>query len=132
MNYLAAHFAESPNFDLLERSILSERDVSLEKGRFTLTEKAKFFRLEERIEFLLSRFSPDLDKTKGSWFSDLKSSIAVRNRLVHPREAHTLELIEVERAILSILDCLQALYKSIFGKDFPLASLGLHMGPKGA
>ena len=130
INYLAAHFAKSPEFNVLEQSLLSEKDVSLAKGRFVLTDKAKFFRLEDRIEFLLSRFSSHPEKAKGTWFSDLKSSISVRNRLVHPREAHTLEFSEVERTILSVLGCLSALYDAIFGKKFPLAALGLHTGPK--
>lgn len=129
LNYLAAHFANRPEFSVLEQSLLSEKDISLDKGQFRLTEKAKFFRLQDRIEFLLSHFSGDLGKAKGTWFSDLILSIEVRNRLVHPREAHMLEFSEVERAILAVLGCLSALYKAIFGKKFPLAALGLHTGP---
>lgn len=129
LNYLAAHFSNSPEFNVLERSLLSEKDVSLEKGQFVLKERSKYFRLEDRIEFLLARFSPDPKKAKGLWFSDLKSSIGVRNRLVHPKEAHALEIGEVEKTILSVLGCLGALYTAIFGKGFPLVALGLHTGP---
>lgn len=129
LNYLAAHFSNRPEFSVLEQSLLSEKDISLEKGQFVLTKKTKFFSLQDRIEFLLSHFSPDLAKAKGTWFSDLTLSIDVRNRLVHPKQAHTLEFSEVERAILAVLGCLSALYSAIFGKDFPLAALGLHTGP---
>lgn len=131
LNYLAAHFADSKDFEILERSLLTEREISLKKGQFILTDKTRFFRLEERIEFLLFRFSSDLEKAKSTWFSDLKLSIRVRNRLVHPKEAHELEVPEVERAIVSVLGCLSALYKAIFNKDFPLAALGLDAGPRG-
>jgi len=131
INYLASHFLSSPEFSVVEQSLLSERDVSLEKGKFIVTEKQKFFRLEDRIEFLLARFSSDLEGTKGTWFFDLKSSIRVRNRLVHPRDAHSLEINEVENTILAVLGCLSALYLAIFGKGFPLSALGLHLGPDG-
>ena len=129
LNYLAAHFATSPEFSVLEQSLLSERDLALEKGRFVLTNKTKFYRLEDRIEFLLARFSADLEGSKSNWFSDLKSSIKVRNRLVHPKEAHSISETEVETAILAVLSCLSAMYLAIFGKPFPPASLGLHVGP---
>jgi hypothetical protein len=91
----------------------------------------RFYRLEERIEFLLARFSPNLEKAKGIWFSDLKSSIKVRNRLVHPKDAHSLEIEDVETAILAVLGCLSAMYQEIFGKPFPPSALGLHLGPEG-
>ncbi len=102
----------------------------MEKGRFVLTNKTKFYRLEDRIEFLLARFSADFVGSKSAWFSDLKSSIKVRNRLVHPKEAHSISEIEVEKAILAVLDCLSTMYSVIFGKPFPPASLGLHVGPE--
>ena len=129
LNYLASHFANSPDFSVVERSLLSEKEVSLLNGVFALTDKTKFYRLEDRIEFLLARFSADLTASKGNWFSDLSSSIKVRNRLVHPKDAHIVEVAEVEKAILSVLACLSALYLAIFGKPFPLAALGLHPGP---
>lgn len=129
LNYLSSHFANSPDFSVVEKSLLTERDVLLVKGRFELTEKAKFYRLEDRIEFLLARFSADMESSKGTWFSDLSSSIKTRNRLVHPKEAHSISEGEVEKAILAVLSCLSALYNAIFGKSFPPAALGLHIGP---
>tara|TARA_R100000687_G_C6429617_1_gene155015 strand:+ start:315 stop:857 length:543 start_codon:yes stop_codon:yes gene_type:complete len=131
LNYVASHFSNSSEFSVIERSLLSERDIALDNGKFVLVNKSKFFRLEDRIEFLLARFSRDLESAKGTWFSDLKSSIKVRNRLVHPKDAHSLEVNEVEKAILSVLGCLSALYRAIFGKPFPPSALGLHSGPMG-
>lgn len=130
VNYLAAHFAKSLEFSIVEKSLLSERDISLRKGCFVLSEKKKFYRLEDRIEFLLARFAADLETSKGTWFSDLRSSIKVRNRLVHPKEAHSISEVEVEMAIRSVLSCLNEMYTVIFGKPFPPAALGLHIGPE--
>ncbi len=129
LNYLASHFSSAPQFSVVERSLLTERDIALVRGRFALTDRTKFFRLEDRIEFLLVQFSGDLENSKGTWFSDLKSSIKVRNRLVHPREAHSLEIKEVEKSLLAVLACVSAMYSAIFGKAFPPAALGLHIGP---
>ena len=129
LNYLASHFSSSLEFSVIERSLLSELDVSLSKGTFVITDKPKFYRLEERIEFLLARFSSDVEVAKGSWFAELKSSIRVRNRLVHPKDAHVLKFDEVENSILAVLSCLSALYGAIFGKPFPPSALGLDLGP---
>ena len=131
LNCLAFHFSSFPEFSVIELSLLSERDVVLQKGRFILTDRPKFFRLEERIEFLLARFSSDMENAKGTWFGGLKSSIKVRNQLVHPKDAHILEVKDVENAILAVLGCLSALYQAIFGKSFPPSALGLHLGPDG-
>lgn len=130
LNYLAAHFSNSPDFSVLERALLTERDIALDKGRFVVSDKIKFYRLEDRVEFLLAQFSADLAKSKGTWFSNLKASVKVRNRLVHPKEAHVLEIKDVEITILAVLDCLSALYLAVFGKAFPPAALGLHIGPE--
>ena len=109
---------------------MTEREVELVNGCFKLTDKTKFYRLEDRIEFLLARFSADMEAVKGSWFSDLRSSVKVRNRLVHPKEAHRIGEADVEKALLAALDCLTELYSAIFGKPFPPAALGLHIGPE--
>ncbi|WFE75749.1 hypothetical protein [Roseinatronobacter sp. S2] len=130
LNYLASHFAKSADFSVVERSLLTERDIALVKGRFVLTDKTKFYRMEDRIEFLLARFSADLEASKSTWFSDLTSSIKVRNRLVHPKEAHSISEAEVEKALLAVLACLSEMYIAIFGKKFPPAALGLHIGPE--
>jgi hypothetical protein len=130
LNYLASHFSNSPDFSISEKSLLSEKEVALVKGKFSLTNKSKFYRLEDRTEFLLARFSPDLEASKGAWFSELLLSIKIRNRLVHPKEAHQISQQEVERSLLAVLDCLSAMYVAIFAKPFPPAALGLHIGPE--
>lgn len=129
LNYIADHFSQSKNFDILERSLLSEKEISLEKGKFILSGKPKFYRIEDRIDFLLSRFSPSPQKAKSSWHPNLKASILVRNRLVHPKKAHQISVEEAESCILAVLGCLEALYDAVFGKQFQLALLGLHPGP---
>lgn len=130
LNYLASHFSNSPDFSVSEKSLLSEREIALVRGKFSLTDKSKFYSIEDRIEFLLARFSPNLEAAKGTWFSELRAAIRIRNRLVHPKEAHQIDEGEVERSLLAVLDCLSAMYLAIFAKPFPPAALGLHIGPE--
>lgn len=129
INYLSSHFKDSRDFDLNERSLLSEKEVSLEKGAFRLTGKDKYFRLDDRIEFLIVKFSGSSTALSDPWYADLRLAIKLRNQLVHPREMHDLKVVDVERCIGSVVLCLSALYRAIFRKDFPLAVLGLHTGP---
>ena len=130
LNYLASNFATSADFSVVEQSLLTEKDVALIKGCFVLTDKKKYYRLEDLIEFILTRFSTDLEASKSGWFSDLSSSIKVRNRLVHPKEAHNISEDEVEKTLLAVLGCVSEMYSAIFGKKFPPAALGLHIGPE--
>ncbi len=129
INYLSGHFKGNRDFDLNERSLLSEKEVQLRKGEFVITDRDKYFRLEDRIEFLIVRFSGSRDLLSGAWYSELMLAIKLRNMLVHPREVRSLTVKGVEEALSSIIYCLSALYQAIFQKEFPLKSLGLDTGP---
>ncbi|MGS4916315.1 hypothetical protein [Mameliella alba] len=129
LNYLSGHFKDNRDFDLSERSILSEKEVSLHRGEFKLTRKDKYYRLEERVDFLIVRFSGSRDALNEAWRSELSSAISLRNKLVHPKEIHQLREADVQTAVSSVIFCLSALYLAIFRKDFPLKSLGLDTGP---
>lgn len=129
INYIGAHFKDHPDFDLSERSLLSEKEIRIDKGVFYLSNADKFFRLEDKIEFLLARFSGNLTKNKGSWYADLRLSIQLRNSIVHPKDVRLIGEDDCTRCILSVLGCISALYRAVFNKDFPLIKLGLNLGP---
>jgi hypothetical protein len=81
--------------------------------------------LEDRILFLHARFSKrPLDKNVA-WWAHLKSSLLIRNRLTHPKEAVSLRPEEVEASLTSIIEAIDALYLGIYGKGFPATSTGL-------
>ncbi len=129
INYIAAHFKDHPDFDLSERSLLSEKEIRIDKGVFFLSHVDKFFRMEDKIEFLLARFAGHLSKHKGSWFADLRLSIQLRNSIVHPKDVRQIGEDDCKRCILSVLGCISALYRAVFNKEFPLIKLGLDLGP---
>lgn len=78
INAIADDFLTRDDLPILERSILAELDYKLEHGEFTLTQKLKMYRLEDRYEFLYRRFSGAPVDKSSSWWPRLKASLAGR------------------------------------------------------
>lgn len=57
LNAIAEDFLTLSDLSPQERSILSEKKVELEHGKFRLTKQAQIYRLEDRLLFLCHRFS---------------------------------------------------------------------------
>lgn len=108
---------------LLDQSVLLEREVRLDAGSWALGE-ARFFRLEERIKFVMIRFG-EINATERAWWSDLMEGTKVRNGLVHPRRAMELSTDLVTRYLQAILDALDDLYLAVFKKGHPSHGRGL-------
>jgi hypothetical protein len=125
INYISEHFKNSHDFSVLEKSILLEKDFTLKVGKFSITNKDKFYRLDDRIEFLISKFSNEIATVKGEWFSRLQASTHLRNNLVHPKLVHNLSENDVQIALNSILEFMKVLHETIFKKKYPYANYGL-------
>lgn len=125
INYISEHFKNSSDFSVIEKSILLEKDFTLKAGKFNIINKDKFYRLDDRIEFLISKFSNEINKVKSEWFSRLQESTRLRNNLVHPKSVHNLSEIDVQVALNSILECVKVLHETIFKKKYPYANYGL-------
>jgi len=119
LNEISDHFHNKETLTVHDMGVLLEREVRLSKGQFKLTTTPRFSRITDRIEILLKNFSKDPIKSKGSWYSDLKSSLETRNKLVHPKEKHEISHADVMRALRAIVDCIDALFQAIFSKKFP-------------
>ena len=111
-------------YDLLEQSLLLEKDIVFENGRYKLGCKLKMSRIIERIEFLIFKFSGKEISPTTEWFVQLRQSIDFRNKLVHPKEHIILTERQVENAIASVLETINELYKVVYGKAFPAYSFG--------
>ncbi len=84
INNVAADFADRPEFSVLERGLLQERDIVLKNGQFDLTNALKMFRLKDRFEFLYRRFrNRPLNKAEA-WWGLLKAGLDLRNGITHP------------------------------------------------
>jgi hypothetical protein len=119
MNAIADELLLRQGLDILDRSILQEKDFALEDGTFDLTNRLKMYRLEDRLSFLFARFSTAGAPSGSAWWADLKFGMDLRNRLVHPKTDLKLTESDVAKALLAIVECLNALFIAVFGKAHP-------------
>lgn len=127
LNAVAEELSARPNLGVLDLSILTERDFTLDDGRFQTTQRLKMYRLEDRLLYILANFSPSGSQspTKSPWWQKLKAGIDLRNQLVHPKAKVQVENAAVASALTAILDCLDTLYQAVFTRPFPAYKRGL-------
>jgi hypothetical protein len=119
INSIAADFADRPEMDLPEKSILQEREIVLKNGKFQLSPTLKIFRLEDRYEFLYHRFQcQPFDKT-SAWWCQLKAGLDIRNDITHPRNPRIVTEKEVTLSLGAVLESLDVLYKAVYKKPYP-------------
>lgn len=124
VNGIADELSARPQTDLLAKSILLEKSVRLNKGQWELGTRDQYFRLEERISYLMDGL-PKSDGATPEWWSELKSGIKARNSVVHPREVVELSSSDVQRSLTAIVAALNDIYLSVFGKGHPSFNRGL-------
>lgn len=125
INGIADEMLLRKEHSLLERSILSEKDISFENGEYKLTSKLKIYRLEDRILFLYRKYAGQPINTTESWWSNLKSSLKLRNELAHPKSALNINLDNTEKAIKAIIKTIDVLFLAVYKDNFILAKKGL-------
>ena len=124
INAIAEEFSKSPGLSIHEISVLMEKEVRLENGRF-ISYGLRMIRLDERILFIYEKFSgAPLDRT-GSWWSELKTAMDLRNQLTHPKDNISITAAKVERALTAIIDTIDGLYRGVYKTGFPAAGRGL-------
>jgi hypothetical protein len=125
VNSLGEEFSLAAGLPAHEQGILLERDVRLEEGRFQLKDNLRIARLEDRIEFLHTKFSGSPVNHKSEWWQQLSSAIDLRNKLTHAKVALPLSPAAVKNAVLAVINTLDALYRAIYRRPFPLSSLSM-------
>jgi hypothetical protein len=125
VNSLIDDFSKSENFSLLEKSFLNEKELDFKNGVFILSNRLKMSRLTERIELLIRKFSTNLKYKQETWWSLLCSGILLRNEIVHPKKDKLLKVEDVERTILSVIQCINFLFQIIYKKKLPSAQMEL-------
>ena len=124
LNSMSEDFLVREDLSVLDRSTLAERDFVLEEGRWVLTERLRVYRIEDRVEYLHNTFSnATLDKSAPYW-PQLKDGLRLRNRLTHPRQMEIITGDQVRRAILAVIDTLDALYLAVYKRPFPAKQRG--------
>jgi hypothetical protein len=127
INAIADEFSRRTDLSAHERGVLLERDVRLEDGAFKITTSLRMARLEDRIDFLHTKFSgKPVERSSANWRGQLSSAINLRNRLTHVKDVPEISEADVKRAIEAIISALDALYRAIYKSKFPTAGRGLN------
>jgi len=119
VNAIADELLIRKDNSLIDKSILSEKDLKLNNGRFELTGQ-KIYRLQDRLEFLCRRYSnAPIDKNAAYW-SHLKEAIDLRNHLTHPKnDPPKIGVESAEKSLTAILEILNELFVRIYKKGYP-------------
>lgn len=126
INSIGEEFSIVRSLSPHEIGLLLGKPVRLDDGQFQLQKGLKMARLEERFEFLHTKFSGKPVDKQSRWWTQLASAIELRNKLTHAKIALPVSPRNVRDATESIIEALDALYQAIYKRKFPSASQGLH------
>lgn len=119
------HFSGNSAFEIQERALMAERAIELRSGKFRLSTRTKFSRLEDKIEFLMTRFMADPAYETRPWKAPLANALSRRNSIAHPKDELTLSVNDITRDLEAILAAASDLFEVIFKKPLPYKSHGL-------
>ena len=120
INAIAEDFVHRKDLTLLDRSILQELEISLDKGKFQVSNKLKIYRLEDRVQFLLSRFKAKPVDERSQWWGELSAALELRNQLTHPKSPPVVNKDRVSCCLVAIIDALDAIYRAVYRRRYPL------------
>ena len=106
-------------YSIQEQALLLEKEVKFDRGEFSLSSKLKVTRMTDRIEFLFFKFAGNKIDGSLNWYANLKQSIELRNKLVHPKENLNITTAQVEQAILSVVETINEIYLAVYQKKYP-------------
>lgn len=112
-------------YSIQEQALLLEKEVSFDRGEFSLSNKLKVTRMTDRIEFLFFKFANRKIDGSLNWYANLKQSIELRNKLVHPKENLNIAINQVEQAIISVIETINEIYLVVYHKKYPSYDRGL-------
>ena len=84
VNFIADTFEKGGTFTQHEIAFLTDKSLIFSNTNWALREKIEFHRVDEKLRFLLSKFSPEFDFNNPSW-SSLMELKEIRDSLIHPR-----------------------------------------------
>jgi hypothetical protein len=125
VNSISEGLALASRLNIIEKSLLTEKEVKLENGQFGLTKQLKMYRLTDRIEFLYRKFKAKEIPDKQKWWTILKSGIELRNKLVHPKDMVEISEQQLKNTLEGVIKCIDVLFRAIYKKPFRRFSRGL-------
>ena len=116
---------EEYGIDLYGKSLLYEKKIELDKGCAKLGKQLQMTRLTDRIEYLYNRFSKRKICDSDTWRVAIHQAITLRNELVHPKQVLSLTEKQVETALQSVLDTIDAVFMVVYSTHLPILNYGL-------
>lgn len=69
VNYIADTFEKGGTFTPHEIAFLTDKNLTFSQKSWDIAEKTEYHRVEDKIRFLLSKFSPNFDFNNQAWSS---------------------------------------------------------------
>ena len=124
INAISDDFLAARELSLADQSVLSERELKLERGTFKLG-ALKIHRLEDRLQHLHATFGTRPVDRSAVWWGELADATRLRNSLTHPRTVPLIKANQAQRALLAIITALNETYLSLYSRPFPTATRGI-------
>lgn len=88
VNYIASTFEKAgPNgLAIYELAFLLDKRFNQDDGKFAMRDQPQYARLEDKLRFLVLRFSVDVDLGKSAEWSNFMRLKQLRDSLVHSRQ----------------------------------------------
>ncbi|MCC8137691.1 MAG: hypothetical protein LIO76_06435, partial [Clostridiales bacterium] len=124
VNSISEELCSNFNLEIYEKAMLSEREIKVDKGKVVIGNKLKITRLIDRIELIYCKYSRKDITESDIWDADIKQTIDIRNKLVHPKEMMKLTYVQTEKALENILNTVNVLFRTVYGKMFQYLIMG--------
>ncbi|EKD26056.1 MAG: hypothetical protein ACD_79C01388G0002 [uncultured bacterium] len=125
VNSLIEDFYKSKNFTVFEIGLLNEKEIVLKNGIFSISNRFKMSRLTDKIELLAQKFSGNSKIKHKNWWSSLCTGILLINEIAHPKKNKILNIEDIERTILSVIQCIDFIFRIVYKKSLPSAQMEL-------
>ena len=86
VNYVGDAFAAGGSLEPYEIAFLMDKQSTLIHGKFEMLDTVEYHRLEDKLRFLICKFSSGFDFHTTTWWGHLLEFKKFRDSLVHPRQ----------------------------------------------
>src|SRR5207237_4587649 len=120
VNFIADTFEKGQSMSHHELAYLSDKAFYFDPKKGVLLEKTEFHRLEDKLKFLLTKFSPSFDFNNAAW-SQLIMFKRLRDQLIHPKQLEDQTSLAIYEKQLRLgiqgnIQIMNELSKAIFSK----------------
>ena len=121
LNYIADSFAKASNLTPHEIAYINDKNLYFAPEKLKMMERTEFHRLEDKLKFLIKRFSPDFNFSKNLDWTKLMEFKDFRDSLVHPRQHEDQTSMDeyqkrVSLGLSGVIGVMNSISEEVFGK----------------